>query len=118
MHRAPQVAHKVAFRAGSRTLPPFLESELVNALEPDRDGLILSAGKRRSLFLPSVRRRLPDGRAFVRHLIAKAGLEMTTGWPVGLEAKRFRVESFGALWRRVEAGDIARAINEAAPALH
>ena len=42
---------------------------------------------------------LPDARAFVRHLMAKAGLE-TNRWPEGLEAKRFRVESFGAPWRR------------------
>ena len=31
---------------------------------------------------------------------------------------RFRVESFGAPWRRVDKEEIATAINEAAPALH
>ena len=30
--------------------------------------------------------------------MAKAGLEAAR-WPGGLEAKRFRVESFGAPWR-------------------
>ena len=75
------------------------ESELASALEPDRDGLILSAGRRRALFLPSVWRRLPDARAFVRHLMAKAGFE-ANHWPKGLEARRFRVESFGAPARR------------------
>ena len=104
----------VSILSHPRPIPAGSESELVNALEPDRDGLIIGAGKRRALFLPRVWRQLPDGRAFVRHLIAKAGLKTTTGWPVGLEAMRFRVESFGAPWRRVE----ARAINEAAPALH
>jgi MEMO1 family protein len=104
------LSHPRPIRAGS-------ESELVSGLEPDRDGLILGAGERRALFLPSVWRQLPDGRAFVRHLIAKAGLE-TTSWPEGLKAMRFRVESFGAPWRRVDAEEIATAINEAAPALH
>ena len=80
---------------------------LAGALEPDRDGLVLGVGRRRALFLPSVWRQLPDARAFVRHLVAKAGLE-TTGWPAGLEAMRFRVESFGAPWRSVEAGEIAQ----------
>ena len=77
------------------------EAELAAALEPDRDGLILGAGSRRALFLPSVWRHLPDGREFVRQLMLKAGLD---GWPDGIEAARFRVESFGAPWRRVEPG--------------
>ena len=100
-----------------RPIPAGSESALVGALEPDRDGLILGVGRRRALFLPSVWRQLPDGRAFVRHLIAKAGLE-TTGWPEGLEAMRFRVESFGAPWRSVDVAEIATAKNEAAQALH
>src|SRR5271163_1211181 len=107
----------VSILSHPRSIPAGSESELVSGLEPDRDGLILGAGERRALFLPSVWRQLPDGRAFVRHLIAKAGLE-TTGWPKGLEAMRFRVETFGAPWRRVDAEEIATAINEAAPALH
>ena len=78
----------------------------MGALEPDRDGLILSVGKRRALFLPSVWRHLPDARAFVRHLIAKAGLAPNR-WPDGLEARRFRVESFGAPWRPMDSKDVA-----------
>jgi MEMO1 family protein len=78
-------------------IPAGSESELAAVLEPDRDGLILSAGKRRALFLPSVWRHLPDARAFVRHLMTKAGFE-SNRWPERLEARRFRVESFGAPW--------------------
>ena len=107
----------VSILSHPRPIPAGSESELVSGLEPDRDGLILGAGKRRALFLPSVWRQLPDGHAFVRHLIAKAGLE-TTSWPEGLEAKRFRVESFGANWRRVARGEIGMEKNEAARALH
>jgi MEMO1 family protein len=107
----------VSILSHPRPIPAKSESELVSALEPDRDGLILAAGERRALFLPSVWRDLPDGRAFVRHLIAKAGLE-TTRWPEGLEAMRFRVESFGAPWRRVDAKEIGAVKNPAAQALH
>jgi AmmeMemoRadiSam system protein A len=89
-----------------RPLPAGSESELAAALEPDRDGLILSVGKRRALFLPSVWRHLPDARAFVRHLITKAGLA-PNHWPEGLEARRFRVESFGAQWRRIDSKELA-----------
>jgi MEMO1 family protein len=93
------------------------EAELADALEPDRDGLVLSAGGRRSLFLPSVWRRLPDARAFVRHLMAKAGFKPNR-WPKELQARRFRVESFGAPWRRIDSKDIAPGAIKAQPIQH
>ncbi len=93
------------------------ESELAGALEPDRDGLILSAGRRRALFLPSVWRHLPDARAFVRHLVAKAGFEPNR-WPERLQARRFRVELFGAPWRRGASNDGGPAAIEARPIQH
>jgi MEMO1 family protein len=100
-----------------RPIPTESESELVAALEPDRDGLILSAGKRRALFLPSVWRHLPDARAFVRHLMAKAGFD-SNRWPEGLEARRFRVESFGAQWRPADARDVELEANDAKAVQH
>jgi MEMO1 family protein len=96
----------VSILSHPRPIPAASESELADELEPDRDGLILTAGRRRALFLPSVWRHLPDARGFVRHLMAKAGFE-SNPWPEGLEARRFRVESFGAPWRRIESRDIA-----------
>ena len=107
----------VSILSHPRPIPAESESALAGALEPDRDGLILGVARRRALFLPSVWRQLPDPRTFVRHLMAKAGLE-PTGWPAGLEARRFRVESFGAPWRRVDSKEIAMGKNEAAQALH
>jgi AmmeMemoRadiSam system protein B/AmmeMemoRadiSam system protein A len=96
----------VSILSHPRPLPAGSESELADALEPDRDGLVLSAGNRRALFLPSVWRHLPDARAFVRHLMAKAGFD-SNRWPEGLDARRFRVESFGAPWRRTDSKDVA-----------
>jgi MEMO1 family protein len=107
----------VSILSHPRPIPAGSESELAVALEPDRDGLILSAGKRRALFLPSVWRHLPDARAFVRHLMAKAGFE-SNRWPEGLEARRFRVESFGAPWRRVDAKDVGLEANDARAVQH
>ena len=107
----------VSILSHPRPIPAGSESALVSALEPDRDGLILGVGRRRALFLPSVWRQLPDARTFVRHLMAKAGLE-PTGWPEELEATRFRVESFGAPWRRVDSKEIAAPKTEATRALH
>jgi hypothetical protein len=107
----------VSILSHPRPISAESESELAGALEPDRDGLILSAGKRRALFLPTVWRRLPDARAFVRHLMAKAGFEPNR-WPERLQARRFRVESFGAPWRRIDSKDVAQATSEAAPTRH
>jgi MEMO1 family protein len=100
-----------------RQIPAGSESELANALEPDRDGLALGAGKLGALFLPSVWRQVADARAFVRSLIAKAGFE-TGRWPGGLKAERFRAESFGARWRSVDAKEIASATIEADSTRH
>ncbi len=95
----------VSILSHPRPISARSESELADALEPDRDGLILTAGKRRALFLPSVWRLVPDAPAFVRHLMAKAGFE-SNRWPEDLEARRFRVESFGAPWRRTDLDDV------------
>jgi MEMO1 family protein len=103
----------VSILSHPRPIPAGSESELVASLEPDRDGLILTLGERRALFLPSVWRHIVDPREFVRHLIAKAGLK-SNHWPQRLEARRFRVESFGAPWRRVDSKDISFSTRQSA----
>jgi AMMECR1 len=96
----------VSILSHPRPIPAASESELAGALEPDRDGLILSAGRRRALFLPSVWRHLPDARVSVRHLTAKGGFE-SNRWPEGLEARRLRADSFGAPWRQIDSKELA-----------
>ena len=49
------------------------EQELLAAIRPGIDGLILQEGRRRATFLPSVWDELPDPGDFVRHLKMKAG---------------------------------------------
>jgi hypothetical protein len=100
----------VSILSHPRPIPAASEAELANALEPERDGLMISAGGRRALFLPSVWRHLPDAGVFVRRLMAKAGFE-SKRWPEGLEARRFRVESFGARWRQIDSRELASASN-------
>ncbi len=65
----------VSILSHPRSVPATGEEELIGGLEPDRDGLILRAGRRRALFLPSVWRQVADPREFVRRLMMKAGLE-------------------------------------------
>lgn len=61
---------------------------LLGALEPGVDGLLIAAGARQAVFLPTVWRQLPTADAFVSHLFRKAGLD-SSSWPVGLRAHRF-----------------------------
>ena len=107
----------VSILSHPRSIPAASEAEIVAGLEPDRDGLILEAGRRRALFLPSVWRQLADPREFIRHLMIKAGLDSMI-FPLGLRAQRFRVESFGAPWRPVEPTELAPAQIEDAEGLN
>ena len=95
----------VSILSHPRPVPADSEAAILAALEPDRDGLIMGKGRRRALFLPSVWRELPDGHAFVSHLLRKAGLDPSP-FPGDLEALRFRVESFGAPFRTPAAADL------------
>ena len=71
------------------------EAELIVALEPGIDGLVLSAGAARATFLPTVWRQLPDARDFVVQLKQKAGWPAAY-WPRDLRAYRYRTETFPA----------------------
>ena len=69
------------------------EGELISALRPDMDGVILSEGERRGLFLPQVWSSLPDPRLFLSRLKTKAGLA-SDRWSDQIRAWRFSTESF------------------------
>ena len=67
------------------------ENELLAALRPGVDGLILEDGGRRGLFLPQVWEQLPEPAGFVVHLKRKAGLP-DDHWSSGMRCWRFVVE--------------------------
>lgn len=82
------------------------EKELIQALEPDRDGLILQDGEKNALFLPSVWSSLPEPLHFIRQLKAKAQLPLDNWFPT-IKAYRFRTESFSAPFRHLDKSSIA-----------
>ncbi|GMU64696.1 MAG: hypothetical protein AMXMBFR36_09700 [Acidobacteriota bacterium] len=68
------------------------EAQLLAALRPGVDGLILAERQRRATFLPTVWRELPDPRDFLGHLKRKAGLPADY-WSESLRFERYSTES-------------------------
>lgn len=68
-------------------------SELLVALRPGTDGLVVRSGPHRATFLPAVWEQLPDPDSFVAALWRKAGLAIDA-WPRELHLSRYHVEYF------------------------
>lgn len=86
---------EISVLSHARAIPAGSEEELLAALRPDRDGLIIEEEGRRALFLPVVWASLPEPRAFLAHLKEKAGLP-ASHWSASFRALRFSTETFGA----------------------
>ncbi len=69
------------------------EQELLQALVPGEDGLILTDGLRRAVFLPQVWQQLPQAEQFVGYLKRKGGWR-DAEWPAAMQASRFAVQAF------------------------
>lgn len=92
---AERIEVSVSVLSTPRPIAAASEAELIVALRPDADGLIIQDGDRRGIFLPSVWSGIPDPRAFLHQLQRKAG--MAPGhWSDGFRAFRFSTESVGA----------------------
>jgi AmmeMemoRadiSam system protein A len=65
------------------------EEELLSALRPGVDGLLIESGWNRGTFLPAVWDDVLDAPTFLAHLYAKAGLP---GWVPGLCVWRYQTE--------------------------
>jgi AmmeMemoRadiSam system protein B/AmmeMemoRadiSam system protein A len=69
------------------------EAALLAALRPGIDGLTLVAGERRATFLPQVWQTLPEPRAFLAELKAKAGLPHDAAH-AALRYERYTTQTF------------------------
>jgi AmmeMemoRadiSam system protein A len=67
---------------------------LLDVLRPDVDGLLIAAGSRRAVFLPSVWEQLPTPDTFLTHLFHKAGLDPAS-WPADIRVFGFTAAKFG-----------------------
>ena len=84
----PALEIKLSLLDPLEPLPASSEAEVVAALRPGVDGLVIRPGTTQAVFLPAVWRKLAEPLDFVRHLEAKAGLRPGQ-WPDGMRAWRF-----------------------------
>jgi AmmeMemoRadiSam system protein A len=75
-------------------MPAESEDELIEALRPGVDGLILELGSDRATFLPAVWEQVPDPASFVQQLKLKAGWSASF-WSPQIRVARYETESFG-----------------------
>ena len=69
------------------------EQDLLEQLQPGKDGLILNEGTHRGTFLPTVWETLPKAEQFLLHLKNKAGLPGDY-WSNTIKVQRYHTESF------------------------
>jgi AmmeMemoRadiSam system protein A len=65
--------------------------EMLDALRPDVDGLVIAAGRQRAVFLPAVWDAVADPVEFLDRLYMKAGLRPGS-WPQDIQAFRFTAD--------------------------
>ncbi len=70
----PEVHMSLSILSPPVAMPVVDTADLLTALRPGIDGVILEYRQRRATFLPAVWQMLPDPHAFVRQLKLKAGL--------------------------------------------
>ncbi len=87
----PRIDVSVSVLSPMERLPVGSEEELLAILRPGVDGLMLTEGMRRGVFLPQVWESLPRPRDFLEHLRRKASLPPGY-WSDTLQVHRFTVE--------------------------
>jgi AmmeMemoRadiSam system protein A len=99
----PGVRIEVSLLSDSEPLPSRTREELLYAVRPHVDGVILGWRGHRGTFLPQVWEQLPEPEDFIEHLLHKAGLPVSF-WAPDLTARRFGVTA----WTESEHRELVR----------
>ncbi|MGH8361753.1 MAG: AmmeMemoRadiSam system protein A [Gammaproteobacteria bacterium] len=86
---------EISVLSGSEPIAARNRDELLRALRPGIDGVIIQEGEHRATFLPAVWASLPDPGEFCAQLMCKAGLG-ASHWSAALRFSRYQTESFDA----------------------
>ena len=84
---------KVSLLTRPEPLRVSTREELVAALQPQLDGVVVDSARHRGTFLPSVWAKVPDPDAFVDALWTKAGLPPGS-WPDDLRIATYRTTEY------------------------
>jgi len=87
-----QLAIHISILSKPEPIEFISESHLLQQLRPGVDGVIITAGKQRATFLPSVWESLTEPRDFLMQLKRKAGLDPHY-WSNTIKVERYTVES-------------------------
>lgn len=93
VHELPHTRIEVTVLGVPEALEARSEANAIAALEVGTDGVILTVGGRRGVFLPQVWDHVENAAEFFQHLKRKAGLP-ADAWPSGLDLRRFRVQKW------------------------
>lgn len=85
-----QLTVKLSLLGPLTPVPAGSEEDVVAAVRPGVDGLVIAAGPHQATFLPAVWDSLPDPHDFLRHLERKAGL-VPGQWPPARRVWRYTV---------------------------
>lgn len=91
-HELVQIEIELSLLTLPEPLPVGSRAELLEALVPGVDGLVLEEHGHRATFLPAVWAQLPDPESFVVQLERKAGLAAGS-WSTARRHYRYRTES-------------------------
>jgi AmmeMemoRadiSam system protein A len=95
---SPDEVAQLAIEISRLTIPQSLQyrqpAELLAALKPDVDGVILRDGIRRATFLPQVWEKLPDPASFLSHLCQKMGTPSDLWQRKIMQVFTYQVEEF------------------------
>jgi AmmeMemoRadiSam system protein A len=89
-----EMSIKVSVLTRPEPLAAATFDELVAAVRPSVDGLLVEAGRQRATLLPSVWGHAADTEQFLGVLWQKAGLARRA-WPPDVAVSRYRTEEFG-----------------------
>jgi AmmeMemoRadiSam system protein A len=84
---------KVSVLTAEGDLPAGSRAELIGALRPGIDGVLITDGARRATFLPAVWAKLGEPERFVAALLTKGGWP-DDGWPPELMASRYTTTDY------------------------
>lgn len=90
----PELELEISVLSPLEPLPVSSEEEVLAALRPGVDGVVLTHGQRSGVFIPEVWKELREPREFLAQLKRKAGLPPT--WLPGTRVERFTAEVFSS----------------------